>query len=350
MSRLPFISIAGVLLSLLSLVYLLLPRIIPTTSPPRRHPNHNHNHNQTFNPPLPTHPYTPQIFETDLIFPQHNKTYAALANFPIVLGFQNPRASWPMHTILMVLLSDGTSDTTDGFFFPHAMLPGRNDTDDDLEGRIHATNASFPPLLLSHEGADTRYFIHAAFPVSLRRGHASTPVTGRYTLSWLNGFARSCRADGSEEPGGGFFFFPGEEGGQISFTIADGDGPGAERIEDVLRSNGDGEAGWSGCDRVVDTHDDDQFAVAWQIDDFVVIEPDEDGDVKDDLRNALYPYCPVFNSTSLRQMPVPRPCDLGLDEEVVEDILARANDLEGPGVGNTENWDVGSERGRFDLF
>jgi hypothetical protein len=39
----------------------------------------------------------------------------------------------------------------------------------------------------------------------------------------------------------------------------------------------------------------------------------------------MCPFYPILKETELRNMPITRPCDLVLDEGVVEDVLARAN-------------------------
>jgi hypothetical protein len=41
--------------------------------------------------------------------------------------------------------------------------------------------------------------------------------------------------------------------------------------------------------------------------------------------NSMCPFCPILKEAELRDMPITRPCDLVLDEGVVEDMLARAN-------------------------
>jgi len=63
--------------------------------------------------------------------------------------------------------------------------------------------------------------------------------------------------------------------------------------------------------------------------------------------NDRYPFCPSLKRTEFRDMPVARPCDLVLDEGVVEDVLARANGSIGVENGSVEDKD--EEQGRPDL-
>ncbi|KAJ0422518.1 hypothetical protein BJY00DRAFT_280308 [Aspergillus carlsbadensis] len=332
---------------LLSLLYLLPP--LPSSQRPTIHTNNNKHPTHNAPLPIPTHPYTPQIIETDLIFPQHNKTYRPLASFPLIFGFQNPRASWPLHTALMVFIKyEKDNGPEDGFAFPPPRRPAEGGSEQlgPDEQWFLFTNTSYPPLSAEAAGAVDSY-IHVEFPRSLRNWPA-----GRYDILWIYGFARTCRADGSLQEDGEFFRPRNSGGGEISFVISDEEG--AEGIEDVLlggsgtRRKGK-RKGWSGCDRVAATSEDgeDHFALAWRVDDFAVLDLERDP-YQDKEGNSMYPFCPVLNGTELRDMPVARPCDLVLDEGVVDDILARVNGSIGIEDGLVRDRED-EEQGRLDL-
>ncbi|KAL3491476.1 hypothetical protein BJX62DRAFT_237080 [Aspergillus germanicus] len=250
-------------------------------------------------------PTPPQKIEADLIFPT-NTTYAPLAYFPLIIGLTNTHVTWPLHTILWIILEPLDAETQnqshtgkweewEPFPFP-------------ADGGLNFTVGA-PP---------SNPFIYHVFPGMLREYSV-----GRWRLSWEFGFLHSCR-EGSERVDDHFW-----EWGvmrEVFFTIADNDDDDndfdleAHDVDDVLRD-------WdcTSLEPPPGKETDSELSAALEVLGWKTLKPEQ----QEPFPN--YTYCLIFrnNMNAGTGATVPEPCRLVFGESDTEAIVADARRISG---------------------
>jgi hypothetical protein len=279
-----------------------------------------------------TIPPPPQKIEADLIFPT-NTTYAPLAYFPLIIGLTNTHVTWPLHTILWMILEPLDAETQnhshtgkweewEPFPFPVERNPDRDEDGDGDDGDNPGRNGGFD-FTIGLPPSDP--FIYHVFPEMLRDFSV-----GRWRLAWEFGFLHSCR-EGSERVDDHFW-----EWGvmrEVFFTITDEDDDGGDDnegggnsssethdVDDVLCS-------WdcTSLERPPGKETDSELSAAFEVLGWKTLEPEQ----QEPLPN--YTYCPIFrnNMNAGTGATVPEPCRLVFGSSDFEAIVADARRISG---------------------
>jgi hypothetical protein len=249
-------------------------------------------------------PQPQQKIEADLIFPT-NTTYNSLAYFPLIIGLTNTHVTWPLHTVLWIILEPLDAETQnrshtgkweewEPFPFP-------------VDGGLNFTIGA-PP---------SDPFIYHVFPEMLREYSK-----GRWRLVWEFGFLQSCW-EGSERVDDHFW-----EWGvmrEVFFTIADNDDDdngdsSAHDVDDVLRS-------WdcASLERTPGKETDSELSAAFEVLGWKTLKPE------DNEPFPHYTYCPIFrnNMNAGLGATIPEPCKLVFGSSDIEAIVADARSISG---------------------
>ncbi|KAL2824337.1 hypothetical protein BJY01DRAFT_256481 [Aspergillus pseudoustus] len=247
-------------------------------------------------------PPPPQTATSALLFPT-NTTYKALPYFPLIFGLTNTPVSWPLHTILLILLTPLGKNTSDP--------TGRGE---EIPPFPDASGGwEFPFTYGTPPPADSDSFVYHAFPLMLRNYSA-----GRYRLTWEFAFLYDCFADRDKVED---HWWDWGIGRAVEFTIvADDTSEIGEAAHDVDESI----ANWDCTDlEVGDREEDSEFAAAFEVLGWNTIDP------RSGFEN--YTYCPILknNMNAGKDATVPEPCRLSFGERDIQAIVDDARNISG---------------------